>query len=484
MGRQNTVGTQSGRTWRLVTPVLGLSALALAGCVQTGSADLQVETVSRPTGSVALTPSHGGVQGGNLVLVDTGVSPDGPVTAAFGDAAAVECAFDEASARHACLAPEHDVPGTVDVALSVDGTRIAETASYTYTTNGTQDMPILTVETQNVRKHAEEIRAGFPEDVQLGAVLKNGEPVDVFGKVINDAAQPEYFFVPKLDDAIALREAGIESKIAILYVSQIEDIPLMLHYDIEVAATDPAWVAAAEEIVAGTGGTLRVHLWVDTGMGREGVTPDQALPLARAVEEAKHLELTGIATHFSSVTEHDAAAIQVGDTTNTTVAQKTRFDGAVAQIRDAGLGQDALIHAGASDVLLNELDPLYYDLMRIGGMFFGGSAENRVYSWTMKLQQVKTLPAGWCIDYGCTEPTQAPKKVGVITHVPGRETQVVFSVGGQEVPVLLNHRNVITLDLSNVPDAVVGDEVVIDFNPDSFYMLDASLPLPVTTSGG
>lgn len=482
MDRQHSARATDGRKRRIVIPVLGLSALALAGCVQSGSADTQVEAVANPAGSRALSPSHGGMQGGNLVLVDTGVFPDGPVTATFGDAAAVECAFDAASARHACIAPEHDVPGAVDVALSADGHRIAETASYTYTTNGAQDMPILTVNTQTVRKHAEEIRGDYPGGVQLGAVLKKGEPVDVFGKVINDAAQPDYFFVPKLDDAIALREAGIESKIAILYASQVEDIPLMLHYDIEVAATDPAWVAAADQIAAGTGGTLRVHLWVDTGMGREGVTPDQALPLARAVDDAKHMELVGIATHFSSITEHDAAAIQGNDTTNTTVAQKTRFDGAVAEIRDAGLGQDALIHAGASDVLLNELDPLYYDLMRIGGMFFGGSAENRVYSWTTELQQVKTLPAGWCIDYGCTEPTEAPKKVGVITHVPARETEVVFSVGGKQVPVLLNHRNVITLDLSEAPDAAVGDEVVIDFNPDTFYMLDAGLPLPVTTS--
>lgn len=484
MGEQELVVASSGRGRRLAVPALGLSALVLAGCVQPGAPDPQVEAVVQASGSAVLTPAHGGMQGGNLVLVDAGASADGPVTATFGDAAAVECAFDEASARHACIAPEVDVPGTVHVALSAGGKGPAQTASYTYTTDGSQDMPVLTVDTQTVRRHAEQIRAGFPADVQLGAVLKNGEPVDVFGRVIDDAAAPDYYFVPKLQDAIALRDAGIEARIAVLYVSQVEDIPLMLHYDIEVAATDPAWVEAAEELVAGTGGTLRVHLWVDTGMGREGVTPDQALPLARAVEEAEHLELTGIATHFSTVTEHDAAAIRENDATNNTVAQKNRFESAVEEIRGAGLGQDALIHAGASDVLLNELDPLYYDLLRIGGMFFGGSAENRVYSWTMELQQVKTLPAGWCIDYGCTEPTDAPKRVGVITHVPARETSVVFSVAGQQVPVLLNHRNVITLDLSGVPEAEVGDEVTIDFDPDAFYMLDASLPLPVTASGG
>lgn len=157
----------------------------------------------------------------------------------------------------------------------------------------------------------------------------------------------------------------------------------------------------------------------------------------------------------------------------------------MAAIRDAGLGQDALIHAGASDVLDQEIDSLYYDLLRVGGMFFASSPpETTLYSWTTELSQVKTLPAGWCIDYGCTEPTTEPKKVGLVNHIPSRENELTYTVGGKQVPVLLDHGTVLTLDLSEVPEAAAGDEVAIDFSAEAFHLLDATAPLPVTTTGG
>ncbi|MCD1143807.1 alanine racemase [Kocuria sp. LUK] len=466
-----------------MTPVLGLSVLVLSGCGQDGgaAADAPPATAS---GSVALAPSHGGLSGGNLVLADTGGDTKDPVTARFGEAE-VECTWDERSSRHACTAPAHQSPGTVEVSFSAGGAEVGEKTSYTYTTPGTQDVPLLRVDTETVRSNAEAIRADYPMGLQLGAVLKNGEPVGVFGKVIEEAADVDYVFVPKLEDAISLREAGVEAKIAVLYAAEVEDIPLLVHYDVEVPATDPAWVEAAEQVLATTGGTLRTHVWVDTGMGREGVVPEEALPLARAVEDAEHLELAGIATHFSTITAEDGAAIERNDTANTTVAQKNRFDEAVASIRDAGLGENALIHAGASDVLAEEIEPLYYDLLRVGGMFFASSPpETRLYSWTTELTQVKTLPEGWCIDYGCTEPTTAPQRVGIVNHIPSRENELTYTVGGKQVPVLLDHGTVVTLDLSEVPEAAAGDEVQIDFSAEAFHLLDATAPVPVTTTNG
>ena len=83
MGRRNTVIVTDGRGRRLVTSVLALSVLALAGCGQDEGSDAPPATAS---GSVALSPSHGGLQGGNLVLADTGGGTDGPVTVRFGEA--------------------------------------------------------------------------------------------------------------------------------------------------------------------------------------------------------------------------------------------------------------------------------------------------------------------------------------------------------------------------------------------------------------
>lgn len=115
-----------------------------------------------------------------------------------------------------------------------------------------------------MRSNAEEIRGAFPSGVQPGAVLKNGESAEESGRVIEDAADSEYFFVPKLDDAIALRE------------------------------------------------------------------------------DAEHLDMAGIATHFGRVSADDLAAIEADDEISPTVVQKNRFDTAVGKTRDGGPGEDAL----------------------------------------------------------------------------------------------------------------------------------------------
>jgi len=477
-------GHHNRRRW-LATPAVTLTLFLLAGCSSAADVEKLPDPSRDATGSVSLTPARGGLSGGNIVLVDTGDDTTGPITATFGDAAEVECQFDQRSARHACTAPGRSTPGAVDVTLTVEGTPLPQQLSYTYTTNGSQASPVMVINTGTLQDRAREVRGIYPYGVKLGAVLENGEPVDVFGRVLNDTIAPDYFFVPTLDDAIALREAGISARIAVLYMSPVEDIPLLLHYDIETAALDSAWAEAAEQAVAASGGgPLRVHLWIDTGMSWEGVVPDDALPVARTIEDSPHLELVGIATHFGAIKPEDSAAIAANDTANRTVIQKMRFDGAVEQIRGAGLGRNALIHAGATDVLLNEVEGLYYDLMRIGGAFFGASLpEERIYSWTTTLAQVKELPAGWCLDYDCTTPTGSPMKVGLVHHVPRRENDVVFTVRGIRVPALINHGTVVTLDLSEVPEATAGDEVTLDFDPDAFYNLDGSAPLPVTVTG-
>ena len=123
MGRQNGVIALDRRGRRLVTSVLALSVVvALAGCRPDDGADAPPAVAS---GSVALSPWHGGLQGGNLVLADTGGNTDGPVTVRFGEAE-VECEFDERSARHACVAPARSTPGTVEVSFAAGGNDVGE----------------------------------------------------------------------------------------------------------------------------------------------------------------------------------------------------------------------------------------------------------------------------------------------------------------------------------------------------------------------
>ena len=210
--------------------------------------------------------------------------------------------------------------------------------------------------------------------------------------------------------------------------------------------------------------------------------PDDALALARAVNQSPKLHLQGIATHFCCLEKGDLAAIEKGNLDNRTALQKHRFDEVVEAIHAEGIGLDAIIHAGSSDALRFGVTPLYYNMLRIGGMLFENpSPEHRNYTWKTRILQVKTLPKGWCIDYGCKKTVEADTRVGLVAHVPNDE--VTYLVRGQRVNKLLDHQYVIVLDLSHLPDVREGEEVTLIL-PGPNSPLDSYSSTPVTLRDG
>src|SRR5262249_2667242 len=210
-----------------------------------------------------------------------------------------------------------------------------------------------------------------------------------------------------------------------------------------------------------------------------GVMPDEALPMARAVQASAHLRLRGIATHFCCLGKGDLEPLERHDITNKTTLQKHRFDEVVSAIRAEGIGRDALVHAGSSDALRFGLTPVYYDMMRIGTMLFENpSPERRNYQWTTHILQTKTLPEGWCVDYNCKVALPHATKVGLLGHMP--RDDVTYLISGRKVGKLLDHEYVVTLDLSAFPDVKPGEEVTVVL-PNEYSPLDTSSTVaPVT----
>jgi alanine racemase len=264
--------------------------------------------------------------------------------------------------------------------------------------------------------------------------------------------------VPSMQDGIAVREAGVKAPVMVLYLTDAANAPVLLHYDLEPAALSLAWVDEANRLLQGARGTLKVHLWIDTGLSREGVMPADALALARAVSRSPRLHLQGIATHFCCNRKDDGVAIASANVRNYTAIQRRRFDKVVKAIHDEGIGLDAIIHAGASDVLRDRVTPVYYNMLRVGTMLFENpSPEHRNYSWKTRILQVKTVPKGWCIDYDCRMTAKVDTRIGLVAHVPNDE--VTYVVRGRSVKKLLDHEYVIVLDLSPFPDVGEGEEV-------------------------
>src|SRR5204862_6320523 len=389
-----------------IAALLGLGNWACRGQTPT-------ERSARP---LRFTPGSGPIEGGRFVFIDVeepaAAIGTAAITGQFGQHAASPGKYDATSARYLCRTPAHSRPESVTLTITLNGAEFQMPVRYVYTTHGKSDAPVTEVDVPTFQQQVKRVRDLIPRGVKLCAVLKNGEPVGWLADAMARAAKVDYFAVPNAQDGIALREAGVKAPIIVLYLTEASYVPVLLHYNLEPAAYSLAWVGEVNRLLQRAGGILKVHLWIDTGLSREGVMPDDAMALARAVNQSPKLHLQGIATHFCCNEKGDLAAIEKGNPDNQTALQKRRFDEVVEAIHAEGIGLDAIIHAGASDVLRFGVTPVYYNMLRIGTMLFENpSPEHRNYTWKTKILQVKTLPKGWCIDYGCKKTVEVDTRV-------------------------------------------------------------------------
>lgn len=102
-----------------------------------------------------------------------------------------------------------------------------------------------------------------------------------------------------IDEGIELREAGVRAPILLLSEIPAATIRAALEADLTLTVGSLEGARAAAEVATQLGGVHRVHLKVDTGMLRQGVSPREALRAARVLADCAALELEGIFTHFS-----------------------------------------------------------------------------------------------------------------------------------------------------------------------------------------
>jgi alanine racemase len=444
------------------------------------------ERSARP---LQFTPASGPIEGNRRVFIDVEEPAAGigtaTITCQFGQHAASPAQYDAKSARYFCRTPAHSRPEPVSLTITLNGASFRMPEQYVYTTHGKSDAAVTEVDVPAFQHQVKHVRDLTPRDVKLCAVLKNGEPAGWLADAMARAAKVDYFCVPTMQDGIALREAGVDAPIMVLYLTEPSYAPVLLHYDLEPAAYSLAWVDEANRLLQRVRGILKVHLWIDTGISREGVMPDEALALARAVNQSPKLHLQGIATHFCCLGKEDLAAIENGNLDNQTALQKHRFDEVLAAIHAEDIGRDAIIHAATSDALRFGVTPVYYNMLRIGSMLFENpSPERRIYTWKTKILQVKTLPKGWCIDYGCKMRAEVDTRVGLVAHVFPYD-EVTYLVRGQKVKKLLDHEYVIVLDMSHLPDVREGEEVDIVFpKPDDPLISSSSTPVTLRDGAG
>ena len=213
------------------------------------------------------------------------------------------------------------------------------------------------------------------------------------------------------EEAIQLREAGLEAPILAVGWTHPSTHPELLGAGIELAVFDPAQVAGLAAAAGAAGRPAAVHLKVDTGMNRLGAPLDQAEAVLAAVAgSAPRLRLAGVFTHFA-----DADGIDPGFTE----VQHRRFLGVVEAARRVDPG--VLVHCANSAATLR-FAPMHHDAVRPGIALYGypppGAAGvvplRPALTVIATVTQVRTVGPGETVGYGRTWSPDRPSRVATL----------------------------------------------------------------------
>jgi alanine racemase len=216
----------------------------------------------------------------------------------------------------------------------------------------------------------------------------------------------DYFGVASIDEGIKLRQNGISLPILVLGPILKNDIAPLFEYGLVPTVCDESLASALAQKARQAGGKIKVHIKVDTGMGRIGVLHHDAQRLVENIYRMKHLVTEGIFTHF-------AFADLNPDFTH---HQIDLFEALIAKLRQAGI-RIPLVHA-ANSLGIIDYKRSHFNLVRPGIVIYGLYPKEGikiklkpVLSLKTKVVFVKKVPAGSGISYGHAYVTKKPTNI-------------------------------------------------------------------------
>ena len=267
------------------------------------------------------------------------------------------------------------------------------------------------------------------------------------------AAGATYLGVALLEEAIGLREAGIDAPILAWLVQPGSDFKQAIDLNIELAVASR--LALKEISAASTSKKARVHLEVDTGMTRGGFLSEWR---SLTSEDLSGVDVVGIFSHF-------ARADEPGEKQNSD--QLKRFEEMISHLATLGI-TNVIYHLSNSAATLKN-GAAAFDMVRTGIAMYGltpdfntlGNSQSLGLRPAMQLRAalylVKDVPAGSPVGYGATEKTSRDTKLGVVAMgyadgIPRIAHDAGIWCAGKRAPII---------------GRVSMDQFVVDLGPES-----------------
>ncbi|MFY9287048.1 MAG: alanine racemase [Alphaproteobacteria bacterium] len=324
----------------------------------------------------------------------------------------------------------------------------------------------VTVDVAQLTQNAKSLQA-FAERPILIAVKGNG-----YGHGYEQAAQAfeaarvRYLGVANYSEGLLLKQLGIKTPLLILGGMLPEEMKLAAAAGMEFFVFRPDHIQALKEMPK-TSSPIRVHIKVDTGMGRLGCFPNEVARLGEELKKIPGVTIAGMATHFAR------ASLPDNEHTNGQIEQ---FNQAASALQSIGIKPEFLHATNSSGTLYHPR--ARFDMVRMGVVAYGVPPSSAVgpivpdgvkkaLTWHARITSTRILSKGSKVSYGCEYEMTKDARVGVLPvgyvdgyhRIPKNINSVL--VEGQERKILGRiNMDQCMVDLDGFSD-ITGSEVVL-----------------------
>jgi alanine racemase len=284
----------------------------------------------------------------------------------------------------------------------------------------------------------------------------------------------DWFGVASSGEGIEIRKIGVRKPILVLGGFWQGEEELFVEHNLTAAIHRCEQLLTFEAAAAKLGKKhATVHLKVDTGMNRLGIKPSDADCFANQLAKCKHLELTGVFTHFAS-------SEVLGDSPagHQTAQQLERFYATIDRLRSHGI-DTGILHL-ANSAAIAARPETWADMVRPGAILYGyhpgiDPVERRkeiesqlplrpVMSLRSRIINVRSIASGEAVGYNASWVAQRPSRVAVLAAGYGDGihrslgNRGSVAVRGRLAPIIgIVSMDVVMLDVTDVPDVAIGD---------------------------
>ncbi len=326
----------------------------------------------------------------------------------------------------------------------------------------------LEINLDSIKQNIQNIRSLIGTQVQIMGIVKgNGyghDAIEISKMILENGVN--LLAVARIEEAIFLRKNHIKAPVLVLGVSSGHQMSLYIDNNIMPTISDLQSAQKFNEIAEKRKKKLKIHIKIDTGMGRIGINPEEIMNILMTVTALSNVEIQGIYTHFSTADEADKEY---------TYYQFNHFKKVMNQVKNSHI-HVPYFHVANSGTIL-DLPDMWLNLVRPGCLIYGLYPSHEIkktiplypsLSYKTCISFIKRVNSEHFIGYGRTYQTKretlvATLPVGYADGYPRSLSNIgKVMVRGEIVPVIGRVcMDQMMIDITEVPGVYVGDEVIL-----------------------